>query len=138
MKKIIISASVVAIGAANIQQSLADDSASAIGTPTSKLWSAGATLRGFYDSNYNLQTTGNTKDSYGIELSPTVALNDSLQQTDFGIRYTYGLYWYERRQNDNQDALDQTHQLDLWMDHAFDERWKLTTSDTFAAGLEPE
>jgi len=135
MKKLIISASVVAVGAANIQQALADD---ALAAPSSKIWSVGATLRGFYDSNYAIQNTGSDKGSYGVELSPTVSLNDSLTQTDYGIRYTYGLYWYDTRQNDNQNALDQTHQLDLWMDHAFDERWKLTTSDTFAAGQEPE
>ena len=137
MKKLIISASVVAVGAANIQSAFADSSA-AIGAPTSKLWTASATLRGFYDSNYAIQNAGNNKGSYGIELSPSVALNDSLQQTDFGIRYTYGLYWYQQRQIMSENAIDQTHQVDLWLDHAFDERWKVNFADTFAVGQEPE
>jgi hypothetical protein len=137
MKKIIISASVVAVGAANLQQAYADDSAIAAPAPSTKIWSAGATLRGFYDSNYAVQNTGPNKGSYGVELSPTVSLNDSLQQTDFGIRYTYGIYWYNQRQIMSVDAIDQTHQLDLWVDHAFDERWKLNVSDSLGVGQEP-
>ena len=139
MKKLFISAGLVAVGTANIQPAMADDAAAVSGPPpSSKLWSAGATLRGFYDSNYAIQSTGRNKGSWGIELSPTVSLNDSLQQTDFGIRYTYGLYWYQQRQIMSENALDQTHQIDLWLDHAFDERWKATVSDTFASGQEPE
>src|ERR1700677_1537590 len=129
MKKLLISAGVVAFDTTNIQPAMADDSAGIQGPPsTSKIWSAGATLRGFYDSNYAVQSGGPNKGSYGLELSPTVSLNDSLQQTDFGIRYTYGLYWYNQRQIMSVDAIDQTHQLDLWVDHAFDERWKLNVS----------
>jgi hypothetical protein len=133
MKSFFISAGLVAVGAAGLQSALADDSVTAA---SPKIWSVSATLRGFYDSNY--ATSPNTKGSYGIELSPSVALNDSLQQTDIGVRYTYGLYWYQERQILSQNAIDQTHQLDLWLDHAFDERWKLNFSDTFASGQEPE
>lgn len=139
MKKLLISAGLVAVGTANLQPAMADDS-TAVQPPasTSKIWSAGATLRGFYDSNYAVQSTGPNKGSYGIELSPTVSLNDSLQQTDFGIRYTYGLYWYNQRQITGENPFDQTHEVDLWLDHAFDERWKTTVSDTFVSGQEPE
>jgi hypothetical protein len=139
MKKLLISAGLVAVGTANIQPAMADDSGGIQSPPsTSKIWSAGATLRGFYDSNYAVESTGPNKGSYGIELSPTVSLNDSLQQTDFGIRYTYGLYWYNQRQIMGENAFDQTHEVDLWLDHAFDERWKANVSDTFVSGQEPE
>ncbi len=136
MKKLFISAGLVAVGTANIQQAMADSTALA---PTpSNIWSAGGTLRGFYDSNYAIQNTGSNKGSYGIELSPTVSFNDSLQQTDIGVRYTYGLYWYQQRQISGANPFDQTHQVDMWLDHSFNERWKATVSDTFASGQEPE
>lgn len=135
MKKLFISAGLVAVGTASIQQAVADDTLAA---PTSKIWSASATLRGFYDSNYAIQNTGPNRASYGLELSPSVSFNDSLQQTDIGARYTYGLYWYQQRQISGVNPFDQTHQMDLWLDHSFDERWKLNVSDTFGAGQEPE
>ena len=130
MKNFVVSAGLVAIGAASVQTALADDAASP------KLWSVSASLRGFYDDNYSTAST--KKGSAGIEFSPSASYNVSLQQTDFGARYTYGLYWYEERQDLGQNALDQTHQLDLWLDHAFDERWKANVADTFAVGQEPE
>jgi len=136
MKKLFISAGLVAVGTANIQQAMADSTA--LAAPRSDIWSAGGTLRGFYDSNYAIQNSGRNKGSAGIELSPTVSFNDSLQQTDIGARYTYGLYWYQRRQIIGVNPFDQTHQIDLWLDHSFDERWKMTLSDTFASGQEPE
>ena len=136
MKKLFISAGLVAVGTASIQQAMADTAA--LGAPASDIWSAGGTLRGFYDSNYAIQSTGSNKGSFGLELSPTISFNDSLQQTDFGARYTYGLYWYQRRQIMGVKPFDQTHQVDLWLDHAFDERWKMTVSDTLGVGQEPE
>jgi hypothetical protein len=136
MKKLFISAGLVAVGTANLQQAIADSSA--LAAPPSDVWSASGTLRGFYDSNYAIQNTGPNKASYGIELSPSVSFNDSLQQTDIGARYTYGLYWYQQRQVSGVNPFDQTHQVDLWLDHSFDERWKMTVSDTLGVGQEPE
>src|SRR5271154_4055132 len=136
MKSFFISAGLVAVGTAGLQSVLADDSNASIPAPSPKIWSVSATLRGFYDDNYSTAVT--KKGSYGIELTPSVALNDSFTQTDIGIRYTYGLYWYQERQILSQNAFDQTHQLDFWLDHAFDERWKVSVTDTFASGQEPE
>ena len=135
MKSFFISAGLVAVGTAGLQSALADDSNASIPAPSPKIWSVSATLRGFYDDNYSTAIT--KKGSYGIELTPSVALNDSFTQTDIGIRYTYGLYWYQERQILGQNAFDQTHQLDFWLDHAFDERWKVNVTDTFASGQEP-
>ena len=69
---------------------------------------------------------------------PTISFHVPLQQTDLGLRYTYGLYWYQDRQELGVNPFDQTHQLDLWVDHAFNERWKGKVTDTFAVGQEPE
>ena len=139
MKSFFISAGLVAVGAAGLQSVLADDSANvSIPAPSPKIWSVSASLRGFYDSNYAVDQAVSHKGSYGIELTPSVAIDDSLQQTDLGVRYTYGLYWYQQRQIMGINPFDQSHQLDLWVDHAFDERWHATVSDTFGDGQEPE
>jgi hypothetical protein len=133
MKKIFISAGLVAVSAAGLQSALADD---AITPASPKVWSVSATLRGFYDDNYS--TANNKKGSAGVELSPSASVNLSLPQTDLGLRYTYGAYWYSERQDLGQNAIDQTHQLDFWLDHAFNERWKVNVTDTFSSGQEPE
>ena len=132
MKSFFISAGLVAVGTAGLQSAIADDS---IPAPSPKIWSVSATLRGFYDDNY--ATSPNRKGSFGVELSPSVSLNDSFTQTDVGVRYTYGLYWYQERQILSQNAFDQTHQVDLWLDHAFNERWKANVTDSFVSGQDP-
>jgi hypothetical protein len=71
-------------------------------------------------------------------LVPTISFHEPLQQTDMGIRYTYGLYYYEDRDSIGVNPFDQTHQVDLWLDHAFNERWHGNITDTFSVGQEPE
>ena len=131
MKNLFVSAGLVALGAAALNQSAkADD----VNSP--KNWNVSGTLRGFYDDNYEPGSANSG--TFGMEVSPAVSYHLPLQQTDLGIRYTYGLYYYQERQDKGQDAFDQTHQLDLWVDHAFNERWHGKFNDTFAAGQEPE
>lgn len=131
MKKLIISVGLVAAGAASVQMVQADDS----GGVDSKVWAVSASLRGFYDDNYN---TAPTKvGSYGFEVSPDLSLSIPMGQTDFGIRYIYGLYYYQKRDQLGENAFDQTHQVDLWLDHAFNERWHGKLADTLAIGQEP-
>src|SRR5580698_6277242 len=130
MKKLFVSAGLVAIGATAIKPAMADD------VTSPKYWSVGATLRGFYDDNYDIVAAG--KGSVGLELVPTSSFHEPLQQTDMGIRYTYGLYYYQDRNDLGVNPFDQTHQVDLWLDHAFNERWHANITDTFAVGQEPE
>jgi hypothetical protein len=132
MKKIAISAGLVAISAAGLQTTLA--AVSDVLSP--KAWSVGATLRGFYDDNYAIGTT--SKGSAGFEVSPSVSVNIPLRQSDVGFRYNYGLYYYLDRQDIGIDPIDQTHQFELWLDHKFNTRWHLNASDTFSMGQEPE
>jgi len=101
-----------------------------------KDWNASASLQGFYDSNYNIGAT--QKGSYGIQLSPTITATIPLTQTQIGILYTYGVQWYQQRQQDNVNAYDQQHTVNVWVDHAFDERWDLKVADVFNVGQEPE
>jgi len=120
------------VGAVGLQPALA----SGPDLISPKAWNVSATLRGFYDDNYDI--TGTKRGSFGVEVSPTISLNVPMQQTDFGLRYTYGLYYYQDRDAAGLDPLDQSHQVDLWLDHAFNTRWKANFTDTLAVGQEPE
>lgn len=131
MKKFFVSAGLVAIGAAALESAMADE------VTGPKYWNVGATLRGFYDDNYNI-TGAKGKGSFGVEVSPTVSVHVPLQQTDLGLRYTYGAYYYQDRQDAGVNPFDQSHEVDLWVNHAFNERWKAKINDTLAVGQEPE
>ncbi|MEI6077999.1 MAG: outer membrane beta-barrel protein [Verrucomicrobiota bacterium] len=135
MKNKFVFAGLVAAGAAGLQSSFAEDA----GLVSPKFWNVSGSLRGFYDDNYNIANSGATKKgSTGGELVPTITINQPFRQTDINIRYTYGLYYYQDRQDLNLNAIDQTHQADVWLDHAFSERWKAQIKDTFTVGSMPE
>jgi hypothetical protein len=134
MKKFIVSVGLVAAGTASLQAAYAPGLDS---MQTTKIWSASATLRGFYDDNYSTSADGSKQGSGGFEVSPSVSLNVPLQQTELALKYTYGLYYYQKRQDDGQNPIDQSHQLDLSVDHAFTEQWQGTVYDTVALGQEP-
>lgn len=132
MKNIFVSAGMVAAGLAGLQSALA----AGPDLISPKAWNVSATLRGFYDDNYNISGAG--KGSFGAELLPTISLHIPMKQTDFGLRYTYGLYYYEDRDAAGVEPFDQTHQVNVWLDHAFNQRWKANITDTVAIGQEPE
>ena len=102
----------------------------------SQMWSVSATLRSFYDDNYNTSHS-DVKGSFGGELSPSFSLHVPLSQTEFGIQYTYGLYYYQQRESLGENPYDQTHQFDLWMDHAFNARWHTKVQDSFVIAQDP-
>jgi hypothetical protein len=136
MRKFFVCAGLAVAGTTSLQAAYAPDLNP---METAKLWTVSGTLRGFYDDNYNTQPTGPGKrSSFGFEVSPSVGLNVPLQQTELGLRYTYGLYYYQDRESLGQNAIDQTHQLDLWVDHAFTERWSAKVQDSLAVGQEPQ
>jgi hypothetical protein len=130
MKKILVSLGLAAAGSASLHAAFAPDS-----SDNSKMWSLSATLRGFYDDNYT--TTPKKHGSFGFEASPSFSLNMPMQQTEIGLRYTYGLHYYQTRENNGQNPIDQTHQLDLWLDHAFTPRWEGRIGDTATVAQEP-
>jgi hypothetical protein len=138
MKKIAVSIGLVAVGTASLQAAytLGSDS-----MQSSKVWSLSGSLRGFYDDNYNTAPSGTPlkRGSYGFEVSPSISLNLPLDQTDIGVRYTYGLYFYQDRLNlhPSQNPVDQTHQLDLWVNHAFTESWQASFQDSFVSAQDP-
>ena len=130
MKKFFVSLGLAAAGTAGLHAAYAPDS-----TDTSKDWSLSATLRGFYDDNYN--TSPQKQGSLGFEASPTFSLNAPLQQTEIGLRYTYGLYYYQERENNGANPIDQSHQFNFWLDHAFTPRWEGRVEDTLIVSQEP-
>jgi hypothetical protein len=132
MKNFFISMGLAVAGTASLHAAYTPE-----GGDTSKLWAISATLRGFYDDNYNTAHS-DVKGSFGAEVSPTFSLNVPLSQTEFGMRYTYGLYYYQERQKLRQDPYDQTHQLDLWLDHAFNARWSAKILDSAVVSKEPD
>jgi hypothetical protein len=136
MRKILACAGLALAGTTSLQAAYAPDLNS---MQTTKMWSVAGTLRGFYDSNYNTQPDGpNKKSSFGFQFSPQLDLNVPLQQTEIGLRYVYGLYYYQDREDLGQKPIDQTQQVNLWVDHAFTERWQARVQDNLAVGQEPQ
>jgi len=135
MKKFFVSVGLIAAGTASLQAAYAPDWDST----SASMWSVSGTLRGFYDDNYETAANGPAKQaSLGFEVSPQFELNVPLQQTELGMRYIYGLYYYQKREELGQNPIDQTQQFDLWADHAFTERWQARVQDSFVMGQEPE
>src|SRR5713101_6012180 len=136
MKRLIASAGLVAVGATGLQAAYAPGL-----TPmeTSKTWSVAASLRGFYDDNYNTAPSHpsirGAKGSFGAEISPQFALNFPGDQTFVSASYVYVLRYYEARANNNTDH---THQFDAKLDHRFSERYRVVLSESFAYSQEPE
>ena len=130
MKKIFVS-----IGLAASAAGLSSAFAQGMEAASPKIWNVSGNLRGFYDDNYNV--THDKQGSWGFEVSPSVSANLDLQQTDIGIRYTFGMYYYFDRESHDQNPIDYTHQADVWLDHAFDETLKLNVTDTFVVAQDP-
>lgn len=132
MKKFFVSTGLAAVTVAGCQSVFADG----LDIVSPKAWSVAGTLRGFYDDNYNIAQSG--KGSWGAEVSPSVSLNLPMRQTSFGLRYYYSLYYYNDRDDAGVNPFDQAHQVELWLDHAFNQNWKLKVTDHFAVGQEPD
>ena len=134
MKKFFISVGLIAAETASLQAAYAPD----WNSKSASMWSVSGTLRGFYDDNYETSPSGAKRGSFGFEFSPQLEFNVPLQQTELGMRYIYGLYYYQKREELGENPIDQTQQFDLWVDHAFTERWQARVQDSFIMGQEPE
>ena len=134
MKKTFVFTGLAAFGAVSLHASAYAPDLTTM--DASKLWGVSGTLRGFYDDNYNTSTP--KQGSAGFEFSPAFTFIMPLQQTELGFRYTYGLYYYQIRENQGSNPIDQTHEADLWIDHAFTERWEGKVQDTFVSAQNPQ
>src|SRR5260221_3477985 len=132
MKTKFISIGLAAAGTASLHAAYMPDM-----NDSSKIWSLSASLRTFYDDNYTTVSAGK-HGSFGVQLSPQVEINTYCRQREFGAQYINAVSYYEQRDSLGQDPFDQTHQFDLWVDHAFTERWQARVQDSFVVAQEPE
>lgn len=132
MNKITTTAGLVAISAASLQAAVFAPTA---GTPgAQKPWSVSATLRGFYDDNYNTAPNFLKRDSFGFEVSPSAGLNIIREQTALRLGYVYSMRYYEDRRSNRADHM---HQANGTLSHAFSPRFKVDVSDSFVVAQEP-
>jgi len=138
MKKIIMTASLAALGAVGLQAAYAPGLSA---TERTKPWSVAATLRGFYDDNYTTSpekrsnpALGTARSSYGMEISPSASLNLPLDQTLISLSYQYSMRYYEDRES---GSADHSHQFNARLNHAFTENYRLDLSDSFVIAQEP-
>jgi len=133
MKKFVASVGLVAIGAAAAHAQYAPGL-----TPleTSKAWSLSADLRGFYDDNYLTVPKPFRVSTWGTEVSPSAAVNHSVQDTLFSASYVYDLRWYATHPTPDS-SMDQSHQLNLRLEHEFSDRYKISLNDSFVIAQEP-
>jgi hypothetical protein len=131
MKKVIASAGLLALGALGVQTTQAQLVAGA-----EKPWSISGTLRGFYDDNYDTQPDGPTRrGSWGYELRPSVMVNLVEGSTTLNLSYIYDYKYYIQRPN---GKADQTHDVEFFLNHNFNERYSVDVSDSFVIAQEPE
>ncbi len=131
MKKLIASAGLVTLGAAGLQAAYAPGLST---METAKPWSIAASLRGFYDDNYNNAPSASKKSSAGIEISPTLKANLPLEQTYLSASFRYSMKYYFDRKDNNFDHL---FDLTLKADHRLSERYKISFEDSFVYSVEP-
>ncbi|MDB6019651.1 MAG: hypothetical protein JWR19_4140 [Pedosphaera sp.] len=131
MKKVMASAGLLALGALGVQTAHAQLSGG-----SDKPWSLAATLRGFYDDNYNTQPDGpNRVDSFGFEVRPSAALDLALDQTTLKLSYTYSMKYYDDRPS---NKADHSHDFEALVNHNFSPRYSLDASESFVIAQEPE
>ena len=137
MKKIFTFVGIVVAGVSTLTaQTLHSQYAPGL-TPmeTAKFWTLSGSLRGFYDDNYTTLPKPFARSSFGLEVSPSIAINlYPNDATSLSASYVYDMRWYEARTN---NAIDQTHQFNAKLDHAFSEKYKTEVNESFVVAQEP-
>src|SRR6059058_3819908 len=123
MKKIIASASLAALGVAGVQAAYAPGLSP---QEKSKAWTISGTLRGFYDDNPTASIKTDKQASWGLELSPSLAVNLALDQTLIGFNYTYDMRYYEPRP---RHEAGHSHRVSFKINPAITEQYKVEVSD---------
>jgi len=126
MKKVIASASLLALGA-----SIATVATAAENKP----WTVTGALRGFWDDNINTTSSGSPgkQSSFGVEVRPGAALDFDWGATKLTASYLYSMRYYEKRRN-----TDQSHDIELQLNHEFSARYSAGFMDSFVIAQEPE
>src|SRR5258705_1038490 len=135
MKRMITTAGLAALGAASFAPTFAQDA-----MINQKPWSIGASLRGFYDDNYLTyprvlrNRPGFDDNTFGFDISPSAAVNLKHDQTTFGLSYLYTFRYFIDRERPRDD---QSHQANMKLSHAFNERFSVDVKDSFVVPQEP-
>ena len=127
MKKIAVTIGLATAGAAGVHAAYAPDASD------NKNWSVSALLRGLYNDNPGAVSTG-SKGSFGYSVAPQFQIVKPYNQTEMGLRYIYTLIYYS---NQGGNPYDQSHWVNLWLDHVFSERWEMKVSDGITASQNP-
>jgi len=126
----------MAVGAAGVQ---AANIADLRPSETSKPWSVSASLRAFYDDNWNTANKNlpvGPQESFGIEVKPGASFYYlPNEQTYLGVAYVYSMKWFESRKD---HSIDQSHELTLKADHRFSERFRINFNDSLVYSQEPD
>jgi hypothetical protein len=140
MKRIVASVGLVAVGATALQA----DMLPGLTTESGKPWTASATLRGFYDDNFNTIPNnqpiphGYSRGSAGFEVSPALLFSFPMEQTSITFGAVYSLKYYDETPLNQTQNYDQTFEFDAGLTHAFSERYQITVKDSFVIGQEPD
>src|SRR5215468_9586252 len=134
MKKIVASVGLVALGASGVYSALI----AGLTEEGGKNWSVSATLRGFYDDNLNTTSGPDKQDTFGIEISPSVAVGFQWPQTTLSLGYVFSFKYYDHRPIDSSTKYDQSHIFNASVDHSFTERYHLSGRESFVIGQEPD
>jgi len=131
MNKIIASAGAVALGLLGMQGAYAAPQVES--SEKALPWlSASLSVRGFYDDNINSSSRPYYKDSWGMQVVPSVGLKYQDDATLASARYEYGYTWYaDRKPHD-----DQSHLVDAVFSHQFNDNVRVDVSDSFAVAQE--
>jgi hypothetical protein len=145
MNKVIAAAGLAVLTAASVQGQYDSTSVSGQLTPltTTKPWSISGSVRGFYDDNYLTLPksyplpgggTGHPYGSFGSEVTPSIAVNHTDENTVYSASYVYDMQWYDNGSN----LINQTHLFNGNLQHQFTDRYKLSLSENFAIAQEPD
>jgi hypothetical protein len=137
MKRIINSASLVALGAASLQAA----SGQTIETDNQKPWSVSVAVRGFYDSNYSLSPNHPTagvsgpQHSWGAEVTPSASyFYGQNTPTSLSSSALATMKYYAQRPNNDADYM---YQGSVNLDHKFNENYEAKVSDAVVYAQDP-
>ena len=134
MKKIVASVGLVALGATGLYSAPIPGLTEEGG----KNWSVSATLRGFYDDNFNTVSGPDKQSAFGVEISPSVTAAFAWPQTTLSLGYVFSFKYYDHRPLDSSTKYDQSHIFNAAIDHAFNERYRINARESFVIGQEPD
>ena len=126
MNKLIASVGVIALSSSVLH---ALETGSLNAQQSKKAWSVSASLRGFYDDNYNSQPSATKKSSTGGDLAVGFDFGTAGEVTSVNVGYDLTARYYEKAlSTTSSDHTDYTHSFNAGLTHAFNERLRRPNS----------